>query len=217
MRWTSGWEAILDSSATWWASPLSCASFAAMLPCVRRCWKSAHDSSTGMVFGFSPTSWAIAPAAAPLRGPGTKKLAPLRGSDPGAVGSASGLLGSRVLEYGSEHCWAAWGTAERAGAADISEIAANAVTPAAAARATATRRARSGPQALALREFICRRSTLISTGKRCEQLGCAFAQVWAITLPPTLQAHGPVSRRSSELPPARRAPSHADGRVPRLR
>ena len=103
MRWTSGWEAIFDSSATWRASPWSCASFAAMLPWDRRCWKSADDSLTGMVFGFRPTSEAIAPAAAPLRGPGTKKLAPLIGSEPGAVGSASGLLGSRVLEYGSGH------------------------------------------------------------------------------------------------------------------
>src|ERR1700761_5737143 len=126
-RWTSGSPAILDSSSTLWASDLLWASLAAMAPRPRRCLKSAHDSSTGRLAGFRPTSCAIAPAAGPLAGPGTKKLAPLSGSAPGGVGSPSGFLGSRVFEDGSGHAWAAWGTAERAGVAELSEIAANVV------------------------------------------------------------------------------------------
>src|SRR6202012_796679 len=114
MRWTSGSAAILESNATLWARPLSCASLAPMAPRLRLCWKSAQDSSMGMVSGLRPTNWAIAPAAGPLAGPGTKKRAPLSGSDPGALDKPSGLLGSRVFEDGCGQDAAAWGTAERA-------------------------------------------------------------------------------------------------------
>src|ERR1700759_2950358 len=115
MRCTSGSAAIFDSAATLRASPLSCASLAPMAPRLRLCWNCAHDSSMGMLAGLSPTSCAIAPAAAPLAGPGTKKFAPLSGSAPGALDSPSGLAATRVFEDGWGQEGAACGTAERAG------------------------------------------------------------------------------------------------------
>jgi hypothetical protein len=92
------------------------------------------------------------------------------------VGRASGLLGSLWFEYGSEHCWASWGTAERAGAAEVIEIAANVPIPADATRAATISRARRWPQPLVLREceFICWRATLAKTGKRCVGYGRIF-------------------------------------------
>ena len=62
----------------------------------------------------------VAAGLSALAGPGTKNLAPLSGSAPGGLDNPSGLLGSRVLPDGCEHCWASLGTAERAGAAELS-------------------------------------------------------------------------------------------------
>src|SRR5436305_3858064 len=47
---------------------------------------------------------AIAAAADPCLGPSTKNRAPASGFGPGAVGSISGLEGSRAAPYGSPHC-----------------------------------------------------------------------------------------------------------------
>ena len=84
MRCASGWLAIFDSRATLWArlgfeTSLSCNG-----PNASCCANDAHDSSTGRVWGLSPSSWAIAPAAEPLAGPGTKNWAPVSGLAPGA-------------------------------------------------------------------------------------------------------------------------------------
>src|ERR1700744_3615820 len=103
MRWTSGSAAILDSSATLRASPGLWASLAPIAPRLRLCWNWPQDSSMGMLSGLRPTSWAIAPAAAPLAGPGTKKLAPLSGAAPAAVDSRSGFDGARLFEDVSGH------------------------------------------------------------------------------------------------------------------
>src|SRR5947207_1684369 len=99
MRCASGWEAIFDS---WSTLCLSLRSRLSLWSIFAR--KATQDSESGCEAGRIPTSLAIALAALPRAGPGTKKWAPVRGFGPGGTGRPSGLDGSRCSEYGSGHC-----------------------------------------------------------------------------------------------------------------
>src|SRR5947209_9258862 len=95
-RCTSGSRPIFSSACTWEAA---CGCWASARGTTRES-KSAQDSLSGNEAGSIPRSLAIAPAAAPCRGPSMKNAAPVSGLLPGGFGNISGFDGFR----GAENC-----------------------------------------------------------------------------------------------------------------